>query len=278
MDPLSIATAAVGLIQNVVQVVNYLKDVKNARKEREGWIKDLEAIIILLGQLKNRLENAKKSPDAPWYRGFLAAVGKEGGSLRKDFSQKNDVFDDPNGLCGNLQARVNKLNEDLQPKHGIKGFLQRAVHTIDKVELTETFDAIRKNKTDLDSIMQQDHFELSLDTHKNTETILEKLTVYEDRAKKADIMNILKWLSPLEFLERQRKVHNECFYDELHPPGQWLMNSEEFVAWKSGRSWPLYCYGNPGAGKASKHLPHISPSCRSNPFQDCTFRHYHQAP
>ena len=270
MDPLSISTAALGLVQTVTQVVNYLQDVKNAQKERIEWIGDLEALNILLKQFRSRLNDAKESPSSPWYRGFLEAVSSKDGKLKNEFDLKDGAFN-PDGLLGRLQERVLKLKSDLQLKPGWHGAFQRAVHTIDKVEFAKTFAGIRALKSDLATIMELDHFTLSLN-------IYQKLEASELRAKKADRMEIIKWLSPLEFLERQRKINSECFYNELSPPGQWLLDSDEFVAWKSGRSWPLYCYGNPGAGKVRQSLAYISIPFVPNRSKDCTLFNRYQAP
>ena len=55
---------------------------------------------------------------------------------------------------------------------------------------------------------------------------------------------IVRWLSSLDFLARQEEVFDECF-----DTSQWLIGSEEFRAWCSGRPWTLFVEGAPGTGK-----------------------------
>ncbi|KAI9790610.1 MAG: hypothetical protein M1816_004942 [Peltula sp. TS41687] len=55
---------------------------------------------------------------------------------------------------------------------------------------------------------------------------------------------IERWLSPLEFLARQRDLSGKRF-----ETGQWLLKSEEFTSWAEGRPWQLRCYGDTGSGK-----------------------------
>ena len=246
MDPLSISSAAVGLIQNVVQVTNYVQDFRHAKRDREQWLGDLEGLRILLGLLHDRAKEAHQSESHPWFRGFLQVMEAKDKHLT-DGSEK--INSDPRsftpgGLWDRLEKRVKDLLAKLEVKTGWRGFVQKAKHTMDKTDLADAFKDINRLKSDLDSIMLQDQWTLNQDIHKKVEAL-------GDRANKDDMLEFLHWLSPLDFRERQEKVFSECFFDEASPPGQWLLDSEEFVAWKSSRSWPLYCYGNPGAGKVS---------------------------
>ena len=245
MDPLSISTAAIGLVQNIVQITNYVQDFRHSTRDREQWLGDLNALKILLELLHDRAEDARQSRESPWFRGFLRAMEAKDDHLTAG-SEKNS---DPRsfvqgGLWNRLERRVKDLLSKLEVKPGFRGFLQKAKHTIDKADLSDAFKDVSRLKADLDSIMLQDQWALSQDIHK-------KLEVLGDRARKDDMLKFFQWLSPLDFRERQEKVFGECFFNEASPPGQWLLDSEEFVAWKSGNSWPLYCYGNPGAGKVS---------------------------
>ncbi|MCJ1404359.1 hypothetical protein MMC11_007584 [Xylographa trunciseda] len=253
MDPinaLNIATAAVGFIQNINAVVNWIQDTRNAREDHLQWLGDLEALVVLFKTLQLRAESAKGSESSQWFYGFFEALKDKDGEVA--ISQDSDGTIKLGGLFGRLQDKIEGLEEKLKIKHGWRGIKQRVRHSNDKGTIRDDYADIRALKSDLDSIMQFDHFTLSLNINRKIDELLATQEVQENRARNDEEWKILKWLSPLEFLERQRKILNECFYNVSVPPGQWLLESEEFIAWKIGasdRRYSLYYYGKPGAGK-----------------------------
>jgi len=68
----------------------------------------------------------------------------------------------------------------------------------------------------------------------------------EKKRDRQEEKKIEQWLSPLEFLKRQKDLINKCF-----PIGKLLLESEEFLNWAKGRPWHLRCYGVTGTGKVS---------------------------
>ncbi|KAJ7844324.1 ankyrin repeat-containing domain protein [Mycena leptocephala] len=76
----------------------------------------------------------------------------------------------------------------------------------------------------------------------------------------AEIDKIFAWLSPQTYCTRQDVI----FRDRTPGTGEWLLNHETFIGWKSGSHKVLACYGMPGAGKTTlaaivlAHLFHIS--------------------
>jgi len=60
---------------------------------------------------------------------------------------------------------------------------------------------------------------------------------------------VLKWLSPLE----PCALHQVVRADRIAGIGNWLLETKEFLEWRSGGGGPdrdvLYCYGEPGVGK-----------------------------
>lgn len=63
----------------------------------------------------------------------------------------------------------------------------------------------------------------------------------------AEKAKIIKWLSPLAFIDKRKQLLADCFTET----GQWLWVDERFRAWTRGgrRSWFLRCRGNVGVGK-----------------------------
>ena len=65
----------------------------------------------------------------------------------------------------------------------------------------------------------------------------------------AERHKIIRWLSPLEPLQRHGGVQT----DRLDSVGNWVLETNEFRKWcdaENGCVEPvLFCYGNPGVGK-----------------------------
>ena len=58
-----------------------------------------------------------------------------------------------------------------------------------------------------------------------------------------------KWLSPLEFQQRQQVLFEKAATVQKGQIGKWFFESEEFNLWKQGRFKVLRGYGEPGTGK-----------------------------
>jgi len=60
---------------------------------------------------------------------------------------------------------------------------------------------------------------------------------------------IMKWLSPLD----PRGRHHDVSTDRLDGVGSWILETNEFLEWKSNKGGAdkdvLFCYGGPGVGK-----------------------------
>ncbi|KAI1167871.1 hypothetical protein F5B18DRAFT_334743 [Nemania serpens] len=84
----------------------------------------------------------------------------------------------------------------------------------------------------------------------NMNSFLQNTSQLLDHIERQEIANerdnILKWLSPVSFHDKQRAVFEKHYGDT----GQWLLSCDTFQAWFSGNAvTPLWCPGIPGAGK-----------------------------
>ncbi|KAI4130812.1 MAG: hypothetical protein LQ347_003244 [Umbilicaria vellea] len=246
-----LASAITALIGNVVTVGQYIGDFKSAIKENQKWREDLEGLVKLLKQLEKHAQQAAAHPDDPEYEAFLNAI-QDGGTLM-DGKYNVDVSFRSGGILSLLEKRVGELLEMLQPKHGLPKLWKRLTYTIDKGDIAAKFRRINDLKSHLDSFIQLGLFNLSENIYSNQKVefmaIQAKLLNQEQRAEKIEEAEIIKWLSPLEFLKKQKETS-----DQIFPTGAWLLESVEFTAWLQGREWPLHCYGAPGAGKVSVAL------------------------
>ena len=246
MDPLSIYGATNTALTTINTVIQVLQDMKNAKKERQEWKKTLQHVQAYLEQLKGWVEEANLEKSAPWYRGFIKAMGLEDRKLVEGTDLKSLGFW-PDSPFGCLESRLKELEKKLKTKSGwYHEVVWRAWHTLNKKEFAPMFTEIEGLQASIQRSLQLDHFALSKVTHGLVREMKEVVTL---RWNEADRKDALDRLSNLDFSKKQDQIYATCFQDGLSPPGQWLLTSEEFVAWQAGRPWPLYCYGNPGAGK-----------------------------
>lgn len=243
---LGFASSMTALIGNLVTALQYINDFKNAIKEHEKWLGDLKGLLELLKVLRSHAQEAAAHPDDPGYHAFLQAI-REGGTL-EDGSYSTDGSFRPGGILRRLEDRVQALLSMLQPKTGLRKVWKRATYTLDKGDIAALFVQINNLKSQLESFTLFDHFTLSLNIRNNQEaqfkSIQATLQKQEHRAEETEELEIIKWLSPLEFLKKQKET-----YDQIFPTWDSLLESDEFRVWIQGRPWPLHYYGAPGAGK-----------------------------
>ena len=248
-----VVSTVVGFIPAVISVANYIKDVIAAPEEQEQWRKDIEGIIKLENVLKNHRDEADKARNSAreqWYKNFKEAVGGTGSG-------------NGSGTFQGFEKRVTELKKEVEWMHRHK-HLSRFMHQNIRTEITQVFQKVQGLVSQLDSFLQHDIFAVSVDTNekvtdtnvkvtRNTDQLddlkrdfsaMRNTQMLQERRKKKE--EITKWLSPLQFLQKHQEIYSKCF-----PTGQWLLESEEFTQWAKGSIWPLYCIGNPGAGKVS---------------------------
>lgn len=59
------------------------------------------------------------------------------------------------------------------------------------------------------------------------------------RSSDPERRDIIDWLSPLNF----KLIHSEIFQNREDGTGQWMLESQEFINWRDGRSKTLWCPG-----------------------------------
>ncbi|KAL8780136.1 MAG: hypothetical protein Q9213_006620 [Squamulea squamosa] len=272
---MDVAANVVALIHAAKRVYGYINDVVHAREEQKNILAKLQGIADLLEAIKDREASAKKNPNDPWYRGLLAlntsaTASTSGNILVPDPTRKGD------GALIRLRKAFDALETELEPRHGLAGFWQRSVWTHDKKKIKDLETQLDQLKGHVDSVLDQDHFQLSLaiqatgtETNERAQDIQQTQTTHTNhletirtttddnnarikRLEAADALKeqreerraIIEWLSPLQFLRRQSDIFNGKV-----PLGEAFLNSDEFQAWSEGRPWILYGYGMPGSGK-----------------------------
>ena len=142
MDPLSITTSVTALLGATTLVIQYLIDVREGGKERRKLEEEVTGLLIFLQSLRaSALEN---EADADWFKGYQKLVL-------------------PGGALEQLYAEIAKLSSKIKPaESGLKGLRQQLSWNFEKAEVYRTIDRIARLKTDVDLILGQDHFALSL--------------------------------------------------------------------------------------------------------------------
>ena len=272
-----------------------------ANDERAHLKTLFDDLDITLKTLDRRVEKAKRQPDDACYQGALALIKTATPDPEKNGRFIPDASGNGDGLLVRLRKVMEQMVAELEEKDGINGGLRRLKWPRDKNKFQELIKEITTWKSYIDSIFDNDHFELSLsirvlakdtnvrvqqnhrllvDYEKQLSKATAKIELLDEReirreereAKKeldAERQAIIHWLSKLDFRSR----HNEIYKDSFQT-GQSLLKSAEFGAWKSGRPWRLLCYGMPGSGKVTfPYLSTLSAHFTDSPLDGPSFDH-----
>lgn len=256
MDPLSIAASVVAVTQAAQIIMRYGYRVLQFGPERDKLLDHLDAFNVILISLEQREAKFRDNPDAEWYRG-LRDICRSAKPINESDTSK--YIPDPNhrgpGLLTRILEAIEQTCKALNiPNDSLHGFHQRVVWPAKKVKLEETLTQIDKWRSQVDSVLHQDHFALNLDTNARIQGIEGRLErdseLKQKKAKLKQKQEIIKWLSPLDFHKRQSTIiAGKCTLT-----GERLLHSEEFVAWADGSAWSLSCLGMAGAGKVSRTM------------------------
>ncbi len=114
MDPLSAIGLAAGiaqLIDSIAHTISYIKDVKNASKERAQILQEAACLLGLLTTLKYMVEYADATD--PWFVN-VRSLGGSGGPLEQ------------------FEGGLEELAKGLKPNLGFKTLGKRFIWTLDK--------------------------------------------------------------------------------------------------------------------------------------------------
>ncbi|KAL8672148.1 MAG: hypothetical protein Q9168_003371 [Polycauliona sp. 1 TL-2023] len=263
---------AIGLAAHITnKIILILKDAKVAVKEREGWIAEMDSIHRYLQSLEERLEKLDMdTTSAPFPQHFIEAMGLDYASLINGTALK-DLHPRPKSALVQLQKKLSSLASELEANrdsrldrksrterlrgwyHGAK---VQASHHFNKADIsTMLWEISRIKDTFVQAIQLDDSNKIEAIHHEQAGQRLE-----------AEKQKALGALSKLDFGDRQNKIYSSCYKDDVAPPGQWFLTSQEFLSWREGRPWPLYCIGQPGAGKtvlSSIVIRHLQEHCRA---------------
>jgi hypothetical protein len=139
MDPvtvISLVASITQLIDATTKTIRYLNDVKDAPKDRATLAQEAANTLILLTNLRYKLEEAKSTD--PWFTG-VRSLGVESGPL--------DQF----------KEAMEELARKLKPEVGIKKFGKSFFWTLDKNDIDTVLSKIERLKTLISLALQKDH-------------------------------------------------------------------------------------------------------------------------
>ena len=248
-DPLSAAASIITVVQLAATVVRYLKDVRDASKDRNTLLIEISSVTGLLSSLKD-----------------LAEVDETYSSLLKTLSVSN-------GPLAQFQEAIEKLARDLAPISGPREVGKSFAWPFKKVETKGIIDSIERQKALFSLALQCDHLSghptvfyssleaclrishrtLSREMKRDLVSVVNGIAslqisadILVQRSRSETETKILEWLSA----SQHEKKHRDVCKQRIGNTGEWFLRSEEFCNWRSAQSENvLWCHGIPGVGK-----------------------------
>ncbi|KAK0432044.1 hypothetical protein EV421DRAFT_1911347 [Armillaria borealis] len=263
MEAVGLASAIVSLVELAHITVKYLKDVKEAPKERDELSKELSNLAIYLMAV-NQLTQTAAAGD-PW----LATVQRlsdpfvQLGVLLNDLKKKLEPASDGMGkMKQRLLWKFSKesVEDALKKIERIKSLVIIAVqhdhatlsHAINEMLATvdtkvdDISDSTKRIKHDVDRVDRNVVKIGGQVTHMNDGTLQmqSQMQKFQDDAM---LMRVAAWLSPLNF----KSVQTEKLSQRVGDTGRQFLECQQIQEWIHGsaESACLWCPGNPGVGK-----------------------------
>jgi hypothetical protein len=262
MDPLSITSGIIAVLQVTKEVISYLKETKDAPKELTKVYEEAKNLVILLYELKDLI--AGQDSHDPWLRTTTGLTARNG-SLDQ-YKKALEILVPKitgRGLRKVGQVFTWKFNKDevmalLSQIERIKSLVQIALG-LDHMFVTKSFQQSplshadchstlsRAIKEDLQSI-QTGIADLKVDTSTivdATSEIKSDTTALRDDNAVRHKHDLMRWICPVDY-----HVQHQDFIDRHQTgTGQWFLEDAKFQGWDQSKDATLFCPGIPGAGK-----------------------------
>ena len=241
IDPFSIATGLAGLVSLTIELAKtsheYVSEVRGASSAIQNFIAELMTFKRMLSELQ----------DAIILDANIASAFEKRCSLLMDLLDTQAASADGTvsliDLCKSELGKMLRTLSEQSPESKVKKIGKRLKWPL---EGTATEKAIAS----LHRYQEMFSTSIAIDNLKISASLLREIKDMrlDDTKKHSDsrMVEILNWLSPLDFAERQRDVLAK------RTPGtvQWVLESSEFTAWHQAASDNvLWCPGDPGVGK-----------------------------
>jgi Cdc6-like AAA superfamily ATPase len=262
MDPLSIASGIIAVLQVTNEVIGYLKDTKDAPKELTKICEEAKDLVILLYQLKDLVAEqnshdtwlqttsgltAPKGPLDQYREALEILVPKiTGRGLRKVGQVLSWKFsrEEVMALLSRIERIKSLVQIALEMDHMFVALLDQALSPLRADYHSALSHAIERDL----QVVQTGIADLQLTTSTIIDTSLEiksDTTALRDETAVRHKHDLMGWICPVDY-----HVQHRDFIDRHQTgTGQWFLQDAKFQGWDQLKDATLFCPGIPGAGK-----------------------------
>ena len=276
-DSMDVTSSIISIAHAAQKVYDVGHAAYKSKEEQAAFNDTITKLLVKTAQLQRLEEKASKDKDDPRFAGFRALLASS-----QQFKSGKHAESVPNETdFQRLEKNMKKTVEKLESKHGLRRLLW--IH--EKDDFVKTIADIKLWTDIIDSVLRDDHHLMAIGTDDHVKDMSARVKTVEDRqqdeaAKAAEYrkiaaeerkqaaarekrkaeekamrlketrrIEIVRWISPLKFRERQSAILNQAPTCITKPD---LVQTEEFDIWLRGQPWILHCEGKPGAGKVSR--------------------------
>ncbi|KAJ5619424.1 hypothetical protein N7510_003408 [Penicillium lagena] len=227
MDPISVTgvlAVIVQVIETTATAIRFLNDLKHASKEQALLSYETASLLLLMTNLRSRLEEADRPEWKTWSEGILV------------LGAKNGALDQVHTAMEELLTKLDKMSNRSKVANTLAWKLE-------KDECTAILERIERSKTTISLALQGDQLALLRTIKTDTITMTEQAQAM-NTSERAQAMQ--EWMSPLEFKLKQQTLLSKRQLGS----GKWFLESPEYLNWfDNSGSNVLWCSGIPGSGK-----------------------------
>lgn len=234
-DPFSVGAGIVGVLGVAIQisemVFKFGLDWKNAPEDVMAFKHELQNLQITLAEMQSKLFS---NPS------FEAAFQGNSSALLSHVKADDASEDSIKEAFKNCQAELKKIVNKFQAKEGRPGSgWDRVKDAFVSKETERAISHLQRRCRNFDQLLSIDTAALTAHTNLEVKEVRKENQGWHSQAQNR---NILRWLSALSFEEKHRDI-----LSKHHPgTGQWLLDADEFKAWRNGQldsSPNLWCPG-----------------------------------
>ena len=220
-DPLSTSAGAAGLTSLGLEVtkglIQYYESWKDSHDNVATMLESLEALFNTLKLLNEKI--------------LVTQVISR---------QSVDRFAESVILCASaIQRLKEKLQKAQSTKPGLNASIRRAQYPFREKTLAKMHNTVSDLRSNLSLALDALHFETITTSLQKLELMSGKVNATNERAAKREASELLEWLTPLTFQEKQSDV----LCKRHAGSGQWLLGNNDFLAWVNGDTRVLWCTG-----------------------------------
>ncbi|KAI9700941.1 MAG: hypothetical protein M1820_006586 [Bogoriella megaspora] len=272
MDGASAAASIIAIWQFTEVIIKFAHDTIKAPEEYQKLASELESIRFVLKKLQAREDEAQKQPGITYYNGILQLRHPDGPLAR--LKATAETFADELRPREGYKHKIQRLRYHWDKKKFEEYLddIDRYDNQIGRILDGDQFELSLHSQASIEEVQGKVNATYVLGQETNAlahmlidssseqglalRDVADRMESLEfgqqderERARKKEEEqekeDILRWLSPLKSLDKQRQLLEGSFRT-----GNWFLEeSIEFRKWQEGRPWPLYAQGEPGSGK-----------------------------